>query len=92
MFDFSGLESENIGSKKTTTCKKCKKSVSSTRSESWDVGLCPACFELDNRCDTSQKNELNVNPLLTKTIISNPNPVDLYLNRFTPMEIMRFEK
>lgn len=65
-------------------CSKCKTHVKNARAISWDYGFCPRCYELN----ITQ----NTNPLETVVKCAVVNPMDLYLNRYTPFEMEEMRK
>ena len=71
-------------------CVKCGLHVKRTRSESWEFGKCPACWDRDY---TYQKNHDvdNSNPLLTIVKPAFVNPFTAYLDKYTISEMEKIK-
>ncbi len=76
---------EPIRVDKSRDCVNCGLHVKSTRSESWKIGECPACWNRDEMYQENDNN--NSNPLLTVVKPAFTNPFTAYLDKYTISEM-----
>jgi len=70
-------------------CNKCRKKVSKTRAESWNISMCPTCYHRANymKKDEVDNNNYNSNPLETVATLARNAPFTLYLDLYTMSEM-----
>ena len=68
-------------------CVKCGLHVKRTKSESWKVGKCPACWYNEESKIKINDNTIHSDPLLTIVKPALVNPFTHYLDKYTISEM-----
>jgi len=70
------------------TCIKCKKHVNNARAISWESNVCPKCDTF--KVEKQSIGNFNPHDMVVNIIIV--TPMTVYLNRYTPYEMIKMKQ